>query len=515
MRVALLAGPLVVLVAANRSAVAAAMSPVELSAVVTLGVAAAGAMAVNSADVVCWLARDERPALIGAALALHSLAAVPAATLPVLSDRAGSPLPVVVDMTVTALLLLAIRPPRVIRLRSGWFTACVGLLLGGASAAVAIAVAGTVPVVLGPESLVHTAAALGSVVAGGALTVLGVARRDLPFAQVGAGLTLMTGAHSSALTTAGLIAAPTLMVSAVRVLGVLLVLIGFAGLSRRARDAVDAAQVRQRDDLRLALASLREMTSRCAERDHELRNGLAGLAGVTTLFDESPPEEEDKVLLRSAVTAELSRLDAMLDGGAVSPAFSLGDADSSRTGVSAPRCEPRAAGVATAARQERIAASPVPISGYALEPVLQALVALWKSTGMDIRLDADSGLGVAGSPAALAQVVSNLLSNCARHAQGSPVRVQASRCADRIRIRISDFGPGIAPGSEEIIFARGTGEPAAGGDGLGLYISRQLLAADGGSITVDAVSPRRRSGCTMFVELPATRMLTPARRGTS
>ena len=48
-----------------------------------------------------------------------------------------------------------------------------------------------------------------------------------------------------------------------------------------------------------------------AERDHELRNGLAGLAGITHLLSADGHEHET---LRHAVLAELGRLHMILDG---------------------------------------------------------------------------------------------------------------------------------------------------------------------------------------------------------
>src|SRR6202008_1845396 len=85
---------------------------------------------------------------------------------------------------------------------------------------------------------------------------------------------------------------------------------------------------------------------------------------------------------------------------------------------------------------------------YSVVCVLRDQVALRRSAGMDVRLDTDVRLTAEGSASPLAQVVANLLTNCAVHAPGSPVRVQASRRADRITIRISDFGPGVPAGAE-------------------------------------------------------------------
>ncbi|MGI8817077.1 MAG: ATP-binding protein [Pseudonocardia sp.] len=65
---------------------------------------------------------------------------------------------------------------------------------------------------------------------------------------------------------------------------------------------------------------------------------------------------------------------------------------------------------------------------------------------MDIRCDVGCSPWADGSPTVLKQVLSNVLANCVRHAPGSPVRVQVGLRRDRIRLRVSDFGPGVPAG---------------------------------------------------------------------
>ncbi|MGH3611800.1 MAG: sensor histidine kinase [Pseudonocardia sp.] len=200
-----------------------------------------------------------------------------------------------------------------------------------------------------------------------------------------------------------------------------------------------------------------EQEDRRTERDHELRSGLAGLGGVTKLLEMSPADEE-RALLHASVTAELARLRAMLDD----------------VGADA--------------------------ASYAVAPVLHSQIALHRSMDMDIRLAADPDLWAVGSHRHLSQVISNLMANCARHAPGSPVWIRATRLDDRIRIRISDCGPGIAPGWKELVFERGACGPTTGGTGLGLHISRRLLEANGGALSLAPSAPGR--GATMVVDLP-------------
>lgn len=101
------------------------------------------------------------------------------------------------------------------------------------------------------------------------------------------------------------------------------------------------------------------------------------------------------------------------------------------------------------------------------------------------------------------QVVLNLLDNALRYAPDSQVQVEVTATADKgIRIAVADEGPGIAPEQRDVVFrkfGRGRGTRLAG-TGLGLYISRGLIAAHGGTVSLD---PDHNPGARFVVELPA------------
>jgi CheY-like chemotaxis protein/anti-sigma regulatory factor (Ser/Thr protein kinase) len=123
---------------------------------------------------------------------------------------------------------------------------------------------------------------------------------------------------------------------------------------------------------------------------------------------------------------------------------------------------------------------------------------------------------VLGDERRLRQVLVNLLSNAVKFTrQGSvALRVLVSPDAQtRIRFRVSDTGPGIAPEHLEIIFkpfeqlGAQTGEQ---GSGLGLAISRELVALMGGTLQVQS-EPGRGSVFWFDIPLPAVdRELFPA-----
>jgi two-component system sensor histidine kinase KdpD len=104
----------------------------------------------------------------------------------------------------------------------------------------------------------------------------------------------------------------------------------------------------------------------------------------------------------------------------------------------------------------------------------------------------------------LQRALANLLDNAARYAGGKPVAVRARRSADRVAIRVTDHGPGLAPAEQERVFQAFYRAPGAAGgrhdgSGLGLAIARGFVEANGGELTVESV---RDQGTTFVIELP-------------
>jgi PAS domain S-box-containing protein len=102
----------------------------------------------------------------------------------------------------------------------------------------------------------------------------------------------------------------------------------------------------------------------------------------------------------------------------------------------------------------------------------------------------------------LEQVVTNLLSNALKYGDGKPVRVRVATAGTRARLVVSDQGIGIARDALLRIFGkfeRAVSERHYGGLGLGLYITRQIVEALGGTIQV---ASEQGQGSTFTVELP-------------
>jgi signal transduction histidine kinase len=104
-------------------------------------------------------------------------------------------------------------------------------------------------------------------------------------------------------------------------------------------------------------------------------------------------------------------------------------------------------------------------------------------------------------PLRIDQVVTNLLSNAIKYGAGKPIELTVEERAGSARVIVRDHGIGIAIEDQHRIFNRFERAAALGygGLGLGLYISRQIVLAHGGTVHVDSTPD---SGSTFTVELP-------------
>ncbi|HEX8700367.1 MAG TPA: PAS domain-containing protein [Myxococcaceae bacterium] len=99
----------------------------------------------------------------------------------------------------------------------------------------------------------------------------------------------------------------------------------------------------------------------------------------------------------------------------------------------------------------------------------------------------------------LDQVFVNLLSNAAKYGAGKPVHVRLLEPEGHVRVEVRDAGIGIAPEMLPRLFGRferAASERHYGGLGLGLYITRQLVEAMGGRVSVES---RLQEGSTFTV----------------
>jgi signal transduction histidine kinase len=112
-------------------------------------------------------------------------------------------------------------------------------------------------------------------------------------------------------------------------------------------------------------------------------------------------------------------------------------------------------------------------------------------------------------PGHLGQVLNNLVSNAVKYG-GGHFAVSSYEQLDHVVIEVCDSGPGVPPDFVAQLFDRFTRaeDARAGGQkgtGLGLYITRSLLQANGG--TIDYL-PTPGGGSTFVVKLPRYRRAT-------
>jgi signal transduction histidine kinase len=125
--------------------------------------------------------------------------------------------------------------------------------------------------------------------------------------------------------------------------------------------------------------------------------------------------------------------------------------------------------------------------------------------GVEIRLEDSVPGKVLADPDRLHQVMTNLLSNAARHShRGGIVEIRIQRCGDRLRVSVTDHGEGIPPEFQPRVFekfaqADTSSARREGGTGLGLSISRAIVERHGGSI---GFRTEPGVGTTFSFELP-------------
>jgi signal transduction histidine kinase len=209
-----------------------------------------------------------------------------------------------------------------------------------------------------------------------------------------------------------------------------------------------------------------------SDASHELRTPLTVLRAQVELLD----READEPRRHQGVATLLRRLDAL--DRLVADMLTLASAEAGQL------VEPEAIDLPEYFEDLR---RDLPLFGernFQLEPVAGTLMA---------------------DPDRLTQVLRNLVRNAVTHTgPGDRIVVTATPGDDRLRISVTDSGPGIPPDELEAIFERfhRVDEDRSrdhGGTGLGLAIARAIIEAHGG--TIHAESPSG-AGTAFHIELP-------------
>jgi two-component system, OmpR family, sensor histidine kinase KdpD len=213
---------------------------------------------------------------------------------------------------------------------------------------------------------------------------------------------------------------------------------------------------------------------------HDLRTPLASILGSATSLNSYGGQLDEKTLkeLTGTIREEAERLNRFI--------ANLLDMTRLESGAVAPRLE-------TVDLAELV--------GSALERAATILA------GHKVQLDIADDLPMLNlDPVLFEQVLFNIFDNAAKYAPaGTTVRLLARRDGARVRIDISDEGPGIASADLEKIFDKfyrvHAQDRQRAGTGLGLAICRGFVEAMGGTIV--ARNRADRPGAVFTISLPA------------
>jgi signal transduction histidine kinase len=261
-----------------------------------------------------------------------------------------------------------------------------------------------------------------------------------------------------------------------------------ARLAHQVGLVVRAAQLHARQEETLQrLRELDEMKSDfVAITSHELRTPLAAVRGfVNTLrrrLPELSPEEVEEFL--GIVDQQTDRLIRLVEDLLVVSRIEAG----------------------------KIAFHPEPIEPPAfLTGVVQGLGD--GARRVEVFCDPSTPERMFVDPHRLGQVLTNLLQNALKFSPSAePVALRARADGDLVMFAVTDHGVGIPADEQKRIFERFHQTDAATtrkaeGAGLGLYITRRLIEAMGGTIALESQVGR---GSTFSVRLPATQAASPA-----
>jgi signal transduction histidine kinase len=223
---------------------------------------------------------------------------------------------------------------------------------------------------------------------------------------------------------------------------------------------------------------------------HELRSPLTAIAGYTdTLINAGPWDSTTEREFLEIIAQSAAKLAGLVDN--------LLDAAKVEAGVLRVEREP--------VRLERIA---------------HQVLAHRRNLAPDhiLGLDAEPGLPLAeADPIRVEQVIANLVDNAIKYSpDGGPVEVSLRASGDAIRVGVSDRGIGLTPDQAERLFERfyradTSLRRTTRGVGLGLFICRSLVEAQGGRIWVES---RPGGGSTFWFTLPALKASPDAELGT-
>lgn len=256
-------------------------------------------------------------------------------------------------------------------------------------------------------------------------------------------------------------------------------------LSQRARRKAREALAHQQETARLAdLAHRAEMVRQSEEFKstlldalaHELKTPLTSLKASLSALRAAPEQPANRAELLAIAEEETDRLNRL-----VSEVLHMARLQAGKLRLNREACAVDALIRGAVEDAQRL------LDGRALDV---------RATGPLPRVSADAGL--------IRTVLRHLLDNAAKYsAPGGRIVVSAEQAANGVSIRVADSGPGPSDAELQRIFERNyrgaRTRDAVPGMGIGLTISRDIVAAHGGRLWAES-SPGQ--GATFVLTLP-------------
>jgi signal transduction histidine kinase len=212
---------------------------------------------------------------------------------------------------------------------------------------------------------------------------------------------------------------------------------------------------------------------------HELRTPLTTMKGYAQLLTRTLKDDPDSRRWAASIDAQIGRLSRLVDDLLDVTRFSRGQFELRRKET-------------------------------ALAPILDDTVSRFRiiSPQHTVRVDGvDRDVKGVWDRDRLEQVLNNLIGNAIKYSpEGSEVTVSARREGDAVLITVRDQGIGISKEDQDRLFDRfyrASPERRGGatGLGLGLYVTRRVVEAHGGTVGVES---EPGEGSTFYFTLPLT-----------